>query len=169
MNSAPYPFFRFSRSRFLKNILKIANDFPGSKFRSRDRARARPLALRGIPRVAVWGLALGPASSSSAPRCSGATFRWSDGSLGSSSSAAGCNMVQISEDFRTLNLVVTATAPARATRDPAYGRPGRGDRPQAAPDGPWSPRFDLCGPEDLLGQVQSLWRSREAIKKYPIL
>ena len=74
--------------------------FPESKFRSRDRARARPWALRGIPRVAVWGLALGPASCPGAPRCSGATFRWSHGSLGSSSSAAGCNMVQTPEDFR---------------------------------------------------------------------
>ena len=98
---------------FRKNILEIANDFPESKFRSRDRARARPRALRGIPRVAVWGLALGPASCPGAPRCSGATFRGSHRSLRSSSSAAGCNMVQISEDFRTLNLVVTATAPAR--------------------------------------------------------
>ena len=45
-------------------------------------------------------------------------------------------------------------AAACATRNPAYGRPGRGVRPQAAPDGPWSPRLGLCGPEDLLGQVQ---------------
>ena len=74
-------------------------DFPNSKFRSRDRARARPRALRGIPRVAVWGLALGPARSPGVPRCSAGTFRWSHGSLGSSSSASGCNMVQISEDF----------------------------------------------------------------------
>ena len=37
---------------FRKNILESANDFPDAKFRSRDRARPRPRALRGIPRMA---------------------------------------------------------------------------------------------------------------------
>ena len=93
------PIFPIFENSILKNILEIAMDFPDSKFRSRDRARARPRALRGIPRVAVWGLSLGPASSPGAPRCSetlscGPTHHWDQGP-----SLRGCNMVQTPEDF----------------------------------------------------------------------
>ena len=59
-----------------------------------------------------------------------------------------------------------ATASARATRNPSYAGPGFG----AAPSARLAPRRlaggAFCGHEDHLGQVQSPWMSREAIKKY---
>ena len=59
-----------------------------------------------------------------------------------------------------------ATASARATRNPAYAGPGFGAAPSArlAPSRLAGGAF--CGHQDHLGQVQSPWRSREAIKKY---
>ena len=59
-------------------------------------------------------------------------------------------------------------AAACAARNPAC-RPGKlQDSVLAVPSIPrwiWSPS---CGPEDLLGQVQSGWRSREAIKNFDL-